>query len=159
MKRVFLLDENLVARAILGRSRTPLELWLTIARNCHRLVVSPLLEGKYWEKVREARTRVAPEIATNLVAIMNGMLRSQDKSIWVEPVQTDPRSHRVRDPDDWFLEDIALDAVTGGQTDHCILVTVDEATRRDFNRSGLRAAGIEGLTIEQGLARASVKDG
>jgi hypothetical protein len=157
VKRNFLLDENVAVRGLLQQRAR--DLWLTIARNCHRIAVSPLLARKYREKLRQARRRAAPEVATGMIAIVNQMLLDPEKSIWVEPGGSSPLARLIRDPDDHFLADIAAELVAAHKVNECIFVTTDSRTRQDFNRPRMRSAGIEGVTIERGLALAGTRDG
>jgi hypothetical protein len=43
--------------------------------------------------------------------------------------------------------------------DDCTLVTADRRTREDFNHPEMHSLGIEGVTIERGLALARLSDG
>jgi predicted nucleic acid-binding protein len=146
------MDANMPIRGLLEQPKAARDLWTAIAENCHRLVLSAGLASEYWEKLRLVKRRASPESATAMAAIMNGILVNAEKTIWVAPQGLEPHAHKVRDPDDWFLEDIALDAITSGSADQCGLVTVDAATRADFNHPELIAAGIRGLTIEEANA-------
>lgn len=157
MKRNFLLDENIVVKGLLQQRAR--DLWLVIARNCHRIAVSPFLAARYREWLRRQRTRAAPEVATATTAIINQILTNSEKTTWVQPKGSSALARLIRHPNDRFLGDIAAQLLEANNADHCIFVTTDRQTREDFNRAEMRSAGIEGVTIERGLLLARAKDG
>lgn len=160
MKHNFLLDENMVMRALLGQSRVARDFWAAVWRNCHRIIVSSLLADKYWEKVRLAQRRKASEVVANaMVKTIHQLLHNPDKRIWVEPSGSISLSGLIRHLNDRFLADIAVAAVETAGADDCIVVTVDRSTRDDFNRPEFLPLGIQGSTIEQGLVFARDKNG
>lgn len=157
MKRNFLLDENVVVKALLHEGTR--DLWLMIANKCHRIAVSSLLAARYRDKLRQARRRVPPEVATATSAIINQILTNSEKTIWVEPKQSSALARLIRHANDHFLGDIAAEVLDAHKADHCIFVSTDGRTRADFNRAEMRSAGIRGVTIERGLDLASAQDG
>ncbi len=150
----FLLDENTVAGAF--RRKRIAELWVHIAANCHRIVVSHELSEKYWAKIRlRRRQREHDQMTSILSRYISLLMHDSAKSAWVAPNEVAIRERVVRHRNDWFLEDIATSLP--GQfpdLDHCFFVSTDRATRDDFNHRKLRALGFSGLRIEEGLERA-----
>ncbi len=90
-----------------------------------------------------------------MAASVNLVLTNADKSMWLEPDILDRKDRRVRDPDDWFLEDIAVHAVVAAGCDHCLVVSTDRQTREDFNHRDHQERGIAGHTVEEALVFAS----
>lgn len=159
MSKAFLLDENLVILGLLQSPPEATRLWLAIASNCHRIAVSAALAAKYRSKLRENSERAAPDVAVLMVRIVNLLLTSASKSIWLDAPELARDERLVHHMNDWFLEDIAIALVSAGGYDHCLFVSVDRDTRENFNHPTLRGKGIQGLTIEGALDIAKIPCG
>lgn len=158
MNHNFLLDENVVNRAF--RGGPALRIWAGIARNCHRLILSSVLEQKYRAKVRLLRNRhnIDEEVAYQATRLINLVLHDSAKSVYVVPRVLEDRERVIHHRNDWFLEDIAVEFATSTgyrvHGDTCLFVSTDRRTREGFNHANLRVLGFSGNTIEQAAVAA-----
>lgn len=147
MKHEFLLDENVLIKPI-EASDTPgglaaARLWSAIAKNCHKIVVSPTLFEKYRAHLRLRRAKITGVISQfpSLVwMLING------KSKWIAEESPVPEEQYIHDQDDHFLVRIAVRAP------NCIFVSTDQKTRQDFDRQEITGRyNIRALAIEEAL--------
>jgi hypothetical protein len=82
-------------------------------------------------------------------AVIRDTLLDQSHIENLTPTRLDAHDHRVRDVDDWFIEELAREAVKS--FGECFLVTTDGDTRADFNGDALSKLGLRGLRIEEAL--------
>ena len=147
----FINDENLVPRALLDEK--PRMVWINIAENGHRLVVTRELYAKYLEKLEQTAHKAASvDVASIVLAILRDIQVNSEMTIMYD-VSGRPSPWRgiVRHMTDWFLADLAFEVTEAGVVPNLVLVTTDRATRRDFNRPELAQRNIQGVTIEGGL--------
>lgn len=149
MKREFLLDENILIRPIeAGDTPSGLaaaRLWSALAKNCHRILVSPTLFRKYRDHLRLRREKIPKAIPT-FPSIVWKLINHKGKSKWISEESPVSEEQYIRDPDDHFLIRIAVRAP------NCIFVSTDETTRQGFNREEISGKyNIQALTIEEAL--------
>lgn len=156
MKYDFLLDENILLRAVMGPDLRSAKLWVTIFRNCHRAIWSPDYAAKQHQRLREIRSSLCNFPIPGFEKILRTMLTNRAKTCYVidDPVQEEIY---VRHDKDRFLIRIAIIHQRALPAQRkCLFVTTDQETREDFKRAEIsQRYEIEALTIEEGLSFAS----
>lgn len=150
MSKLFLLDENVLVWPIAGCGSTEgsvraARLWVEIARNCHRILVSPLLFRKYVEHLRELRSKLERSpivgLAKSLWYVIN------EKSEWVEDRPGISEERLIRHQNDRYLAAIAV------QRPGYIIVSLERSrqTLEDFRRAEFATYGICAVELEEAL--------
>lgn len=144
MRHVFILDANILMLLLLANEKPHADardLWRTILRNCHGIVLSEPLYRQYKERWKERKHKLLSQSAgISVGGLVWELLLHQEKATWVDVGADNRSSKQVRHHGDWFLPIMAN--VSGAK-----LVSMDAGTRRDM----------DGLTIKQALKLAREK--
>ena len=153
MKYDFLLDENVLIWPIESGGNTQgarqaIELWESIGKNCHTIVVSHSLFAKYLAHLRQRRTQIQKsfrivDFERKIRAVING------KSKWVTDESFVLEEQYIRDPDDYFLVRIAV------RSPGCIFVCEDSQTREGFSRQEIAIKyNVRSVRVDEALGLA-----
>jgi predicted nucleic acid-binding protein len=151
MKYAFLLDENVLIWPIESGGNTQggreaIELWESIGKNCHTIVVSHGLFAKYLAHLRQRRSQIQQSFRIvnferKIRAVITG------KSKWVPDESSVLEEQYIRDPDDHFLVRIAV------RSPGCIFVCEDAQTREGFAREEIAIEyNIRSVRVDEALS-------
>lgn len=151
MSHLFLLDENVLVWPIEAGGRTQgglraARLWVEIARNCHRVLLSPRLFARYMAHLSRLRSRLSqlapiPGFDNLLRQVIHG------KGEWVTDEQAVSEEQCIRHLNDRYLARIAI------QRPGCLVVSLEGSreTLEDFRRPEFARHGIRALDLEEAL--------
>lgn len=151
MSHTFLLDEKVLIWPIESGGRTEgglkaARLWCEIGRNCHRILMSARLAGRYDKHLARRRSKLsdcAPVsgFQTALLHVVYG------KAHWVDDSQPACEEHLIRHLNDRFLARIAV------RCPGCIVVSAERSgqTLEDFRRHEFSSQGIRAVELDEAL--------
>ena len=88
MKNKFVLDENIIISIVtLKNERSEIDysasiLILMIAKNCHKILITPKINVKYYQKFNEIKEDKTKQISVQVLHIFNHLMRNSAKIIW-----------------------------------------------------------------------------
>lgn len=157
MSKHFLLDENVLVWPIAAQGKTAgsvkaAQLWVEIAKNCHRVLLSDELARKYEQHLQRLRSQLAnfrpiPNFGAVVLQVILG------KSDWVANL-TCPEEQYIRHINDRFLARIAV------QRPGCIVVSLEGScqTQEDFGRREFVQLGIRAPDLDEAVQLAKLRD-
>ena len=143
MRHLFIIDENVIAQTRAPfLAKESFEFFRALYENCHQIALSPELSRKLLDWLNQR----AAEFGNHYPAgpsILLYILTNSRKVRWFNTPPESSMRQYVRDPDDWYLVDLAM--VSGGH----YVSRGDKRTRHDFNRQEFRPYCVDGKTVVQ----------
>lgn len=144
MRHLFIIDENVIAqtRGHHALAKETFDFFRALYENCHQIALSPELSQKLMDWLAKRTAEFGQHFPAG-PGLVSYILTNSRKIRWYPTPPESPMRQYVRDPNDWYLVDLAV--VSGGH----YVGRGDRETRRGFNRPEFQPYRVDGRTVIQ----------